>query len=237
MKTSTILTVLLLLIPGVKAFAEEMLHSGTTIWMIKAEQLEWRDLDEGDGASWDIHSWVGGDLNKISLASEGERDEDGTESAETRLSWQRAVAPYWGLQLGWRRDWQPDDPNRDWAMVAMTGTAPYFIETNVQFFLGGDTRTQLRLEFEKEVLLTQRLELVPSVELTAFGRRDEAQEVGHGLAKAEAGLRLHYAFIRQIAPYLGVHHERLTGGTADLAEAEGHDSRKTVFTAGIRLWY
>ena len=226
-----------LLLSADHAYSEGKPHAGSIHWMVMAEQLEWRDLDEGDGASWDINSWIGSDLNKVSLASEGERDGEGTESAETRLAWQRAVAPYWDLQLGWRRDWQPDDPNRDWAMAAMTGTAPYFVETSVQLFIGGDTRTQLRMEFEKEILLTQRLELVPSLELNAFGRSDEAQEVDHGLAKVEAGLRLHYAIIRQIAPYIGVHHERLTGGTADLAEADGHEVRDTVFTAGLRLWY
>ena len=147
------------------------------------------------------------------------------------------VAPYWDLQLGWRRDWQPDDPNRHWAMAAMTGTAPYFIETSVQLFFGGDTRTQLRMEFEKELLLTQRLELVPSIELTAFGQADAAQQVDHGLAKVEAGLRLHYSLVRQVAPYIGVHHERLTGGTADIAEADGHKTTETVLVAGLRLWY
>lgn len=122
-------------------------------------------------------------------------------------------------------------------MLAFTGTAPYFIETNVQFFLGGDARTQLRVELEKELLLTQRLELIPMIELTAFGRRDEAQQADHGLAKVEAGLRLHYSVVRQFAPYIGIHHERLSGGTARLAETEGHDTRDTVFTAGLRLWY
>lgn len=236
MKTLTSLLLVLTSLASV-AHGEGKPHAGTTLWMVKAEQLEWRDLDQGDGASWDINAWIGRDIHKLSLASEGERDEEGTESAETRLAWQRAVAPYWDLQLGWRRDWQPDDPNRDWAMVALNGTAPYFIETRVQFFLGGDTRTQLRVELEKELLLSQRLELVPSLELTAFGRNDDAQEVGHGLAKVEAGLRLHYSIIRQFAPYIGVHHERLTGNTADLAQVDGHETRDTVLTAGLRLWY
>lgn len=233
---------LTLLIPVVlfmatAAFAEDMPHSGRTLWMISAEQLEWRDHDEGNASAWDVDAWIGDDNAKISLASEGEREEDETESAETSLSMQYAIAPYWDIQLGWRRDWQPDAPNRDWAMLAFTGTAPYFIETNVQFFLGGDTRTQLRVELEKELLLTQRLELVPMIELTAFGRRDDAQHVDHGLAKVEAGLRLHYSIRRQFAPYIGLHHERLSGGTATMAEAEGHDTRDTVFTAGLRLWY
>lgn len=214
----------------------EQPHSGITQYMISADQLEWRD-NEGRAGAWDVSAWIGRDIHKLSFASEGEREGTETESAETRLAWQVAVAPYWDVQLGWRRDWQPDDPNRDWGMLAFTGTAPYFVETSVQLFAGGDGRSALRLEMEKELLLTQRLELAPEVEATLHGQDDPVQGVGHGLSSVEAGLRLKYAIIRQVSPYVGVHWEKRYSSTAAFARADGEAVEKASFVAGIRLWY
>ncbi|MGB1222400.1 MAG: copper resistance protein B [Alcanivoracaceae bacterium] len=146
----------LLLLATNPALAEEQPHSGTTQYMAIADQLEFRD-SEGRGGAWDVSAWLGRDIYKLAIASEGEREGPATESAETRLALQRAVTPFWDLQLGWRRDWQPDERNRDWGMLALTGTAPYFVETTVQLFAGGDGRSALRMEMEKEILFTQRL--------------------------------------------------------------------------------
>jgi copper resistance protein B len=226
---------LIAMLASAAALAEQP-HSGITQVMLSADKLEWRDT-EGRAGAWDVSAWIGRDIHKLSLASKGEREGPETESAETRLAWQVAVAPYWDMQLGWRRDWQPDDPNRDWGMLAVTGTAPYFLETSVELFAGGDGRSALRLEVEKELLLTQRLELAPEVEATLYGQDDPAQGVGHGLSKVEAGLRLKYAIIRQVVPYVGMHWEKAYSRTADFARADGEPVEKASFVAGIKLWY
>ena len=70
---------------------------------VLVDQLELRDSDEGSVLGWDASAWYGSDLNKLYLATEGERlmdpdhrdEEAGTESAETRLAWSHAFAPYW----------------------------------------------------------------------------------------------------------------------------------------------
>ncbi|MDF1822048.1 MAG: copper resistance protein B [Alcanivoracaceae bacterium] len=226
----------LLLLATNPALAEEQPHSGTTQFMAIADQLEFRD-SEGRGGAWDVSAWLGRDIHKLAIASEGEREGPATESAETRLALQRAVTPFWDLQLGWRRDWQPDERNRDWGMLALTGTAPYFVETTVQLFAGGDGRSALRLEMEKEILFTQRLHLVPDVEATLYGQDDPAQGVGHGLSSIEAGLRLRYEMIRQVAPYVGVNWEKAYSRTADYARRDGEAVEKPQFVAGVRLWY
>ena len=232
LKPALILTALL----AGNAVAEEQPHSGITQFMITADQLEFRDA-EGRAGAWDVSAWLGRDIHKLSLATEGEREGTETETAETRLAWQRAVSPFWDMQLGWRRDWKPDDPRRDWGMLAFTGTAPYFVETAVQLFAGGDGRSALRLELEKEILFTQRLQLVPEVEATLYGQDDPAQGVGHGLSSVEAGVRLRYEIIRRVAPYVGVHWEKAYSRSADFARAEGEAVESAQFVAGFRLWY
>ncbi|SOB95492.1 copper resistance protein B [Alloalcanivorax xenomutans] len=207
---------------------------------ILVDQLEARDADDGTVAAWSANAWYGGDINKLYFATEGERlmDRGGeTESLETRLAWSRAFAPYWDWQLGVRRDWQPDDPNRDWVSVGVMGVAPYFFETEANLFLGESGHSELRLEAEYELLFTQRLILTPEVEASLYGKEDRDLGIGKGLATVEAGLRLRYEIRREFAPYIGVHWERKFGDTADFARDHGEDASDTLLVAGIRVWY
>tara|TARA_B100000676_G_scaffold300013_1_gene345119 strand:- start:1336 stop:2073 length:738 start_codon:yes stop_codon:yes gene_type:complete len=212
---------------------------------VLVDQLELRDSDEGTVLGWDADAWYGSDLNKLYLSTEGERlmdpdhrdEEAGTESAQTRLAWSHAFAPYWDWQLGWRRDWQPDDPNRDWASLGIQGLAPYWFEVDAQLFLGEDGLSELRLEAEYELMLTQRLALVPEVEVSLYGKDDDELGIGDGLVAIESGLRLRYEIRRELAPYIGVHWEKQYGDTADRTRATGGDPEDASLVAGIYFWF
>lgn len=204
------------------------------------DELEARDADEGTLAVWEASAWYGGDIDKLYLSTEGERlmDQGGhTESFETRLAWSHAFAPFWDWQLGARRDWQPDDPNRDWASVGIQGIAPYRFETDVNLFIGEDGLTQLRLETEYELLFTQKLILVPALEMNLAGKADDALNTGAGLMDLEAGLRLRYEIRREFAPYIGVNWERRFGDTASRTRDAGGEVEETTLVAGVRIWF
>ena len=209
------------------------------------DQLEVRDSDEGTVMAWEASGWHGGDLNKLYFSTEGERlmdpEHDGedasTEAAETRLAWNRAFAPFWDWQLGVRRDWQPDDPNRDWASIGVQGVAPYLFEVDANLFIGEEGLTNLRLEAEYELLLTQKWILVPEIEANLYGKDDPELGIGDGLASLEAGLRLRYEIRREIAPYIGVNWEKQYGDTADMTRAAGGKTEEGTVVAGIRFWF
>lgn len=212
---------------------------------VMVDQLEARDSDEGRMMGWEVGAWYGGDINKLFFSSEGERlmspehddERPATESAETRLAWSRAFAPFWDWQLGVRRDWQPDDPNRDWASIGLQGVAPYQFEMDANLFVGEDGLTELRVEAEYELMLTQKWVLSPSLEASVYGKEDEELRVGNGLTRLEAGLRLRYEIRREIAPYIGVHWEKRYGDTADLACASGEKAEQGMLVAGLRFWF
>ena len=204
------------------------------------DELEARDADEGTVTAWEASAWYGRDLNKLYLSTEGERLMGGdgeTEGFETRVAWSRAFTPFWDWQLGARRDWQPDDPNRDWASFGVQGLAPYLFETDVNLFVGEDGLTNLRLEAEYELLFTQKLILAPTLEANLYGREDGELGVGEGLTDIEAGLRLRYEIRREFAPYIGVHWEREFGDTASKTRAAGGEVSETTLVAGVRLWF
>ena len=206
------------------------------LFMLKADKLEARDTDEGTVTAWEGHFWAGRDLNKLWIKTEGERSDEGTESAEVQLLYSRAIDANWDLQAGLRKDTDPD-PERDWFAIGVYGVAPYFFEVDSAVFFGEDDQINLRFETEYEFMLTQKWVLVPEVEFNWFSEDDDELGIGKGFSDIEAGIRLRYEITRQIAPYIGINYERLLGDTRDIAEAGGEDSSDTQAVAGLRFWF
>ena len=231
--TLAMLALLTALPTGAQAAAED----DPLLAMIKIDQLEWRDVDEGNLYAWDAEGWIGRDLNKFWIKTEGENFEGDTEAATGEFLYSRAVAPYWDLQAGWRHDFQPE-PERDWAAIGFSGLAPYFFEVDAFLYAGGeDGNVAASLKAEYELLFTQRLILSPEIKLYAIKDEDPEVGLGSGLTDMEAGLRLRYEIRREFAPYIGVNWEKKFGDTADLARAEGEQTSETQVVAGIRAWF
>lgn len=201
-----------------------------------AEELEWRERSGVSGAAWAVDAWLGRDLHKAWLKTEGEMEEGDLEEAELQLLYSRAIAPFWDLQAGWRRDLEPG-PDRDWLALGVQGLAPWHFHVDAALFLGTSGRTAARVEAEYELRLTQRWILAPSAELEAYGKDDPARGIGSGLSSGEAGLRLRYEIRRRFAPYAGIHWERLFGDTADLARETGSETSGWRWTVGVRAWF
>ena len=206
------------------------------LFMLKFDELELRDGDEGTVTAWKGHFWAGKDLNKLWIKSEGERLHGDTENAEFQLLYSRAVDANWDLQLGLRHDSKPE-PTRDWFAIGFYGLAPYFFEVDSAVFVNDDGQVNLRVDVEYELMLTQKWVLAPEVKVNWFSKDDDDLDIGSGFADIEAGLRLRYEITRQIAPYIGIHYERLLGNTRDIARAEGEDTGDTQAVAGIRFWF
>ncbi len=235
MRRSLLLALALASAIGGPAQAMDM-EDDPLLFSVFAEELEWRGRDAGGGFAWDVDAWFGRDLDKAWLKTEGETEDGHVEHAEVQLLYSRAIAPFWDLQAGWRRDLEPG-PDRDWAAVGIQGLAPWHFHVDAAVFLGPSGRTAARLETEYELRLSQRWILSPSAELNAHGKDDPERGIGSGLSTAEAGLRLRYEIRRRFAPYVGVHWERRFGDTADLAEAAGEEIAGWRWAVGLRAWF
>ena len=206
------------------------------LFMFKADQLEVRDADEGTVTGWEAFAWIGKDLNKFWFKTEGERTEDETEGTEYQFLYSRAIDPNWDIQFGIKHDAYPK-PTRDWGAIGFYGVAPYFFEVDSALFFNDDGQTNLRLEAEYEIMLTQKWVLSPEVEINLFGKDDDELGIGSGFSNLEAGLRLRYEITRQVAPYIGINHEQLLGDTADIAEDAGGETSESTAVAGVRFWF
>lgn len=218
------------------ADARDMMLERPLNYLVMLDHLEWQDTTPDSAAAWDIDAWVGRDLARLVVRSEGERAGGSTEHADLQLLWGRSFSPWWTWVAGARRD-LGHGPERNWAAVGIEGLAPYWFELEATAYVGEAGRTAARLEAEYELLLTNRLVLQPKLELDWYGRDDAQAGIGSGLSSAEAGFRLRYEIRREVAPYLGYVWERKYGTTADFARAEGEDTRDRRLVAGIRLWF
>lgn len=204
--------------------------------MVLIDQFELRVSDGETPLVWDAEGWVGYDLNKLWIKTDGEYLEGQFEEAELQAQYSRAIAAYWDVQIGWRGDLEPT-PTRNWLALGLKGLAPYFFDIDVAVFVGDSGRTAARLKADYEFLFTQKLILVPEIELNLYGKDDLATGIGSGLSDIEAGLRLRYEIRREFAPYIGVNWIHLYGDTADYALMEDNDTDNFQFVFGVRAWF
>lgn len=204
--------------------------------MLLVDQLEVRATTGDDPVVWDAEAWIGKDLHKLWIKTDGEYVGGAVEEMELQALYSRAIAPFWDLQMGWRRDIRPS-PDRDWLAFGIKGLAPYFFDIDAALFVGESGRSSLRLRALYEILFSQRLILAPDIEVNLYGTDDPETGIGSGLSNIEAGLRLRYEIRREFAPYLGFNWLHLYGQTADYAREEGADRDDFRLVFGIKSWF
>ena len=234
-KSTIKLTLASSLLLGVLSPAQARMEDDPVELKLMLDKFEVGRANGNDVVAWESGLWVGKDLNKLWIKSDGERVGGKTEGTENRLLYSRAISPFWDIQTGWRHDTAPGQ-SRDYFTVGLQGLAPYFFETDANISFGENSQMKLNLAFEYEMMLTQKLVLSPEVELNIYSKDDKAMGIGSGLSDMKAGLRLRYEVKREFAPYIGVNWAKKFGNTADLLE-EGEDSSETMFVAGVRIWY
>lgn len=212
-------------------------NGGQKIAFIMFNLAEYSARKGRDGFRWDGEAWYGGDINRLTLKSEGEGAfGKGVEEAEIQALYSRAIDPYFNLQAGVRQDLGPG-PKRTYATVGFEGLAPYWFEVEGALFLSNKGDVFGRLEGYYDQRITQRLILQPRAEAN-FAFQDVPESgIGSGLSDLELGLRLRYEIIKEFAPYIGVEWAKKTGDTARFARAVGEDADVTSFVAGIRVWF
>ena len=207
------------------------------LWGVQVEQAEYRVGENGNVFAWDFDAFVGSDELKVVWRSEGEFEfeEEAFETLENQLRVQVPVSMFFDAVAGVRVD-TLRGTTRAHAVVGFHGLAQQWFEVDADFFISD--YPAFRFEAEYEGLITNRITLTPSIEFELPFRDDPAMDVAAWGPKLEVGLRLSYDLVdRAVAPYIGVHYERVFAGTADLVRASGEDAGAVFFVAGVRLMY
>lgn len=210
-------------------------HGGQVNYLAMLDRMEWQRVDGQSSGIWDFQGWLGGDINRLWVKSEGETESGSIDDAELQLLYGRAVSPFFDLQLGIRHDLEPQGLNH--GVVALQGLAPQWFEADFSGFLSERGDLTGRVELEYDALLTQRLVLQPRFEFGWSAQDIPELALGRGMTVGTFGLRLRYEIIREFAPYVGVEWRSAFGGTADRQRAAGESVTNALVVAGFRLWY
>lgn len=200
------------------------------------DRLEAWHGDAANGQAWKADAWFGTDTNRLWLRSEGERGDARLQSADAEALFGHSVSAWWDVVAGVREDFKPGAA-QTFAAFGVQGLAPQEFEVQLTAYLGEGGQGALRFEIERDLLLTNRLILQPSLQADAWGKDDAARAIGAGLGSAEFGMRLRYEFARRFAPYFGVEWQRAFGATAGLRRVAGESAHETRVVAGVRTWF
>jgi len=212
-------------------------HGGGRFSQLMIDIAEFRPRSGHEEYHWKGEAWTGGDIHRLIVKSEGKGAfGDKLESGEVQLLYGCAVDPYWNVQAGLRRDLGRRS-RRTYATVATEGLAPYWFEIEGSLFLSDKGDLLARFEAYNDQRITNRLILQPRIEMNFAAQDMHDERIGAGISEVGLGLRLRFEILRELAPYIGIVHERSFGRTARQARADGNAARKTALVVGLRAWF
>ncbi len=220
-------------------FGVQSIHDNQIFATFRADRFEHQWGEHGEErVLWDVVSWVGADYNKLYFESEGTwlEDDDKVEEAQLELLYGRSIATFWDLRLGVRHDIEPD-PERTFLTLGVLGLAPLWFEIDANAYVSEEGDVSATLEVEYQLLLTQRLRLVPRLEASASLQDVPEYETWQGITETTLGARLLYQIRREFAPYIGVTWSRKVGETSHNIDRAGGDVESAAWLAGVRFWF
>ncbi len=202
------------------------------------DQLEGRTNGPNNEFRWDGQAWIGTDMNRLWLKSEGFLDAGGMSDGDHEALYDRPIPRmrYFDAQAGIRTDLD-SGPKRVWGAVGIEGLAPYFFQFEPTFYFRDGGHLAARLSGSYDLRLTQRLIAQPELEINFYSKEDPARGIGTGLSDLDTRIRLRYEFSRKLAPYVGYAYDGKFGGTATFARQSGESVANPRLVFGIRVWY
>ncbi len=225
MKTAIVALALIVATSSFAGGGGDILRGSVTV-----DTLEYQ-FNEEKSLSWDTYAFIGYDINKIYMYSEGEKAQGTSAQSENQLVYSRAVAPYWDLQMGVGYD-TAESSNQTWAVLGVQGLAPYFFEIRATLLFAADGTAGVRTEVEYEALITQQLIVTPSVSISAYTKDIPEMGIGSGMSNMTLGARLRYEIRREFAPYIGVEWSKNFANTNVFSPLN-----ETYAVAGLRVWF
>ena len=202
------------------------------------DQFEGRTKGSDSELRWDGEGWIGTDMNKLWVKSEGFSDNTTVSDGDHEALYDHPIPRmrYFDAQVGVRGDLD-SGPHRAWAALGIEGLAPYFFEIAPTLYFRNGGHVAGRVTTSYDLLLAQRWILQPEAELNFYSKDDPGRQIGSGFSDLDAGLRLRYEISRKFAPYTGFAYSGKYGNTARYVRQTGGTTSDARFIFGLRIWY
>jgi copper resistance protein B len=217
---------------------EPAVRDNPILYYMQLDQFEGRTNGPDNAFRWDGEGWLGTDMNKLWIKSEGFVDQGTVSDGDQEALYDRPIPRlrYFDAQVGVRADLD-SGPSREWAALGIEGLAPYFFEFAPTLYIRDGGNVAGRVNGSYDVLITQRWIVQPQAELNFYNKDDPARGIGSGFSDLDAGIRLRYEVRRKFAPYVGFAYSGKYGGTATYARRSGETVSYPSFVFGLRIWY
>jgi copper resistance protein B len=205
---------------------------------IMLDQFEGRTNGSDNMFRWDGEGWVGTDMNRLWVKSEGFAGNGKVSDGDHEALYDRPIPRmrYFDAQAGVRADLD-SDPTRVWFAVGVEGLAPYFLELEPTFYVSDGGHMAGRINGSWDLFITQRWVVQPQAELNFYTKDDPARKTGSGLSDIDSGIRLRYQVKRKFSPYIGWAYNGKYGDSALYTRRSGEATSNSSFIFGLRLWH
>lgn len=223
---------------GYTQYGEPPVMDNTIFYHLLFDQLEGRTNGTDNEFRWAAQGWLGTDMNKLWLKSEGFVERGLMSDGDQEALYDRPIPHlrFFDLQAGVRYDLD-SDPGRTWGAIGIEGLAPYFFEFAPTFYFSDCGFFAGRVEGSYDLLITNRLIAQPQIEMNFYSKSNPARGVGAGFSELDTGLRIRYEISRKLAPYIGFAYTGAFGRTATFTREGGGNPSAPRFIFGVRVWY
>lgn len=206
---------------------------------------KWQHSSEGNGAFKSKNqARVGTDENKIFLKLEADKHKSHPAEYDAKVLYSRNISDFWDVQAGVRYRQENlagaairQQNERFDAVFGLHGLAPYFFETDAYLYIGEDDFVGLKLETERDLLLTQKLIMQPFIELDLTLNDQAANAKKTGLRHATLGLETRYEISKKVMPYLQVGYEYSKGNKQTAWQQASGSDQGWIYALGLKMMF
>ena len=219
------------------ARAQDISDAGLTFWNVTAERIEYRFAEDEEVLALEGDATYGTDnlTVRYEVEAEYELESDELEAPKNQLVLQKPISAFFDAKAGVGYA-DLGEEERFYGVIGVHGLAPQWFEVDADITLSESGDVAFLFEAEYEALITNRIILTPSFEMELGATDDDDISLGQGFRKIEVGARLSYDLIdRAVAPYIGVHYERLLGETSSIAKSNGEDNDGLFGVIGVKI--
>ena len=212
-------------------------HGGQIYQLTRLENAWIVDEDGKGNLGTKFDTLIGTDENRLFIEANLDKAESNDPKYDVSALYSRNVAPFWDIQAGVRYSEDKNSPNNNRidGVIGILGLAPYFFETQAYLYGGENNFWGTSFEFERDLILTQKLITQPYIEADVVFSDDSDYAAKSGLSELKTGIKTRYEITKRIKPFIDVAYQYEKGQKATSMQEATDSEKGWKYGAGIEL--